>query len=250
VSAQEKLIVALDLASADAAARLAERLRGHVGLFKVGPVIFTGEGPVLVRYLAAEGDKVFLDLKFHDIPNTVRAAAREAAALGVAMFTVHAAGGHKMMEAARAGAEEGAMSGHRPLILAVTVLTSLGREDLEEIAPGCSPEELVLRLAKLARRAGLDGAVASPEEIAPIRRELGSAFQIVTPGIRPAGTDANEQKRRATPAAAIQAGADYIVVGRPITEALDPVAAADEIVREMEAALAPAAAGRVPHPRN
>jgi len=170
--------------------------------------------------------------------------------LGVAMFTVHAAGGHKMMEAARAGAEAGARSGHRPLILAVTILTSLGREDLDEITAGTSPEELVLRLAKLARRAGLDGVVASPEEIAPIRRELGSAFQIVTPGIRPAGTDANEQKRRATPAAAIQAGADYIVVGRPITEALDPVAAADEIVREMEAALAPAAAGRVPHPRN
>ena len=254
MAAQEKLIVALDLASADAAARLAERLRGHVGLFKVGPVIFTGEGPFLVRYLVAEGDKVFLDLKFHDIPNTVRAAAREAAAAGVAMFNVHATGGRKMMEAARAGAEEGARNGYGPLILAVTVLTSLGREDLDEIGAGTSPEEQAVRLARLAARAGLDGVVASPEEIAPIRRELGSAFQIVTPGIRPAGADANEQKRRATPAAAIQAGADYLVVGRPITEAPDPVAAADAIVREMEAALAPdlpaqaGSAGRVGQP--
>jgi len=142
--------VALDLASADAAARLAERLRGHVGLFKVGPVIFTGEGPFLVRYLVAEGDKVFLDLKFHDIPNTVRAAAREAAAAGVAMFNVHATGGRKMMEAARAGAEEGAGNGHGPLILAVTVLTSLGREDLDEIGAGTTPEEQAVRLARLA----------------------------------------------------------------------------------------------------
>jgi orotidine-5'-phosphate decarboxylase len=250
MGAKEKLIVALDLASADAAARLAERLRGHAGMFKVGPVIFTGEGPFLVRYLVAQGEKVFLDLKFHDIPNTVRAAAREAAASGVAMLNVHAAGGRKMMEAARKGAEEGARGDLRPLVLAVTVLTSLGREDLAEIGAGSGPEDQVVRLAKLAARAGLDGVVASPEEIAPIRRELGSAFEIVTPGIRPAGADANEQKRRATPAAAIQAGADYLVVGRPITEAPDPVAAADAIVREMEAALAPAAAGRVGQPRN
>lgn len=238
MGAEEKLIVALDLASADAAAQLAERLRGRVGLFKVGPVIFTGEGPFLVRYLVAQGERVFLDLKFYDIPNTVRVAARAAAASGVAMFNVHAAGGRKMMEAARQGAEEGARNGHRPLILAVTVLTSLGHEDLDEIAAGSVPEDQALRLAKLAARAGLDGVVASPEEIAPIRRDLGSAFLIVTPGIRPAGADANEQKRRATPAAAIQAGADYLVVGRPITEAPDPVAAADAIVRELEAALA------------
>jgi orotidine-5'-phosphate decarboxylase len=237
MSAGEKLIVALDLASADAAARLAERLHGRVGMFKIGPVLFTGEGPYLVRYLVAQGEKVFLDLKFHDIPNTVRAAAREAAAAGVAMFNVHAAGGRAMMEAAREGAEQGAKNGARPRVLAVTVLTSLGPKDVEEIGAGNSPEDQVVRLAKLAGAAGLDGVVASPQEIGLIRRALGQDFLIVTPGIRPAVEAADDQARRATPRAAIQAGADYLVVGRPITRAPDPVAAADAIVREMEAVI-------------
>ncbi len=237
MDAGNKLIVALDLPSADAAARLAERLHARVGVFKIGPVLFTGEGPYLVRYLVAQGERVFLDLKFHDIPNTVRAAAREAAAAGVTMFNVHAAGGRAMMEAAREGAAEGARNGVRPRVLAVTVLTSLGPKDVEEIGAGDSPEDQVERLAKLARAAGLDGVVASPQEIGLIRRALGLDFLIVTPGIRLEGEARNDQARLATPRAAIQAGADYLVVGRPITEAPDPAAAADAIVREMEAAI-------------
>ena len=241
MSVREKLIVALDLPSADAAARVAERLRGHVGMFKVGSELFTAEGPVLARYLVASGERVFLDLKFHDIPNTVRAAAREAAQIGVSMFTVHACGGCAMMKAALAGAQEGSAArrdGSRPLVLAVTVLTSLAREDLAAAGIAGNPEEAVVRLALLARQAGLDGVVASPREIAALCRALGSQFVIATPGIRPATAAANDQARIATPGKALQAGANYLVVGRPITKAPDPVAAADAIVAEMEKALA------------
>ena len=234
--AQDQLIVALDLPSADAATRMAEKLRGHVGMFKVGSELFTAEGPVLVHYLVATGKKVFLDLKFHDIPNTVRAAAREAAQLGVRMLNVHASGGRKMMEAAREGAREGAPDGKMPLVLAVTVLTSLESRDLEELGISGTPEEAVVRLARLAQKAGLDGVVASPREIAAIRRACGPGFVIVTPGIRPATSASNDQARIATPHKAIQAGADYLVVGRPITGAPDPAAAAEAIAREMEKA--------------
>jgi orotidine-5'-phosphate decarboxylase len=239
--ARDKLIVALDVPSAEAGLRLAERLRGHVGMFKVGLENFTAEGPVLSRFLVAIGEKIFLDLKLHDIPNTVRAAARQAAQLGVSMFNVHASGGRKMMEAALAGAQEGVAGrpeGSRPLVLAVTVLTSLAGEDLAELGVGGSPEEAVVRLALLARDAGLDGVVASPREIAALRQALGPGFVIVTPGIRPATADVNDQVRVATPASAIRAGADYLVVGRPITEAPDPAVAADALVAEMERALA------------
>ncbi|MBI1982980.1 MAG: orotidine-5'-phosphate decarboxylase [Acidobacteria bacterium] len=239
MSALEKLIVALDFPSAQAAARVAETLRGRVGMFKVGLELFAAEGPVLTRYLVATGEKIFLDLKFHDIPNTVRAAAREAAQLGVSIFNVHASGGRKMMEAAREGADEGArrIGRPRPLVVAVTVLTSLGDNDLVEIGTTGSAEEAVLRLARLARDAGLDGVVASPWEIAALRRELGRDFVIITPGIRPAAAAAGDQVRVATPAAAVQAGADYLVVGRPITAVPDPVVAADTIVAEMDRAL-------------
>jgi orotidine-5'-phosphate decarboxylase len=235
--ARERLIVALDVPSAEAGLRLADRLEGHVGMFKIGLEIFSAEGPVLVRFLTAKGMKVFLDLKLHDIPNTVRAAAREAAHLGVSMFNVHASGGRKMMEAALEGAVEGARDrgGRRPLVLAVTVLTSLGVEDLTGLGISGRPEEVVLRFAKLAREAGLDGVVASPREIAPLRKALGPDFVIVTPGIRPAAAGADDQVRIATPANAMQAGASYLVVGRPITDAADPAAAADAIVAEMEA---------------
>ncbi len=237
MSAREKLIVALDVSSAEAGSRLATRLHGHVGMFKVGLENFTAEGPVLPRFLVATGEKVFLDLKLHDIPNTVRAAARVAAQLGVSMFNVHASGGRKMMEAASQGAAEGSelrQDGMRPRVLAVTVLTSLTEEALRELGISGSAEEVVVRLARLAREAGLDGVVASPREIAALRSALGPDFLIVTPGIRPVNAAADDQARIATPEAAIRAGADYLVVGRPITGTTDPAAAADAIVAEME----------------
>jgi orotidine-5'-phosphate decarboxylase len=258
---RDKLIVALDLPTGDAATRMAERLQGHVGMFKVGSELFTAEGPVVVRYLVATGHRVFLDLKFHDIPNTVRAAAREAAQLGVSMVNVHASGGRKMMEAAREGSRalDGGSRGPQkpgsalpdppignsgrpqgpplqagPKVLAVTILTSLENEDLEELGISGTPMEAVVRLARLAQSARLDGVVASAREISAIRQACGPEFLIVTPGIRPASAATNDQARIATPASAIAAGADYLVVGRPITGAPDPAAAADAIVAEME----------------
>lgn len=240
MSAREQLIVALDVASADAGARLAENLRGRVGLFKVGSEVFTAEGPLLARYLISAGHKVFLDLKFHDIPNTVRAAGREAAALGASLFDVHGLGGRAMMAAALEGAREGAApyGRPRPLVVAVTVLTSLAETDLDELGVEGGPEAAVIRLAKLAQAAGLDGVVASAKEIEPIRRACGPRFVIVTPGIRMPAAASNDQARVATPQAAIQAGANYLVVGRPITQAPDPAAAAEAVVTEMEKALA------------
>ncbi len=244
--AKERLIVALDFPTAEAAARTADRLHGRVGMFKVGSELFTAEGPVLARYLLARGERVFLDLKFHDIPNTVRAAAREAAQLGVSMFNVHALGGRKMMEAALEGVRS---AGRRrpgappPLVLAVTVLTSLDARDLSELGLADDTlEDVVVRLAHLAQKAGLDGVVASPREVAALRRACGPRFAIITPGIRPAASGAggagsvssDDQTRFTTPECAIQAGADYLVVGRPITEAPDPVEAAEAIVKEME----------------
>jgi len=234
---REKLIVALDLPNGNAATRMAEKLQGHAGMFKVGSELFTAEGPVTVRYLVTAGQKVFLDLKFHDIPNTVRAAAREAAELGVSMVNVHASGGLKMMDAALEGARlvgAGTGNGARTRVLAVTILTSLESQDLQELGILGTPVEAVTRLARLAQRAGLDGVVASPREITAIRQACGSGFLIVTPGIRPASAATDDQARIATPASAIAAGADYLVVGRPITGAPDPAAAADAIVAEME----------------
>ena len=209
-------------------------------MFKVGSELFTAEGPVTVRYLVTTGHKVFLDLKFHDIPNTVRAAAREAAELGVSLVNVHASGGRKMMEAALEGVRSaraaGSGAGERPKVLAVTILTSLESGDLEELGISGTPVEAVIRLARLAKSAGLDGVVASPREISAMRQACGPGFLIVTPGIRPATAATNDQARIATPASAIAAGADYLVVGRPITGASDPVAAADAIAAEMDAA--------------
>jgi len=262
MTTRDKLIVALDLPSGNAATRMAERLHGHAGMFKVGSELFTAEGPVPVRYLVTTGHRVFLDLKFHDIPNTVRAAAREAVELGVSMVNVHASGGRKMMEAALEGARSALQSVSRrmqgsagivvgdearPKVLAVTVLTSLASQDLEELGISGTPVEAVIRLARLAQSAGLDGVVASPREISAIRQACGPGFLIVTPGIRPASAATDDQARVATPASAIAAGADYLVVGRPITGAPDPVAAADAIVAEMEGALStarPSAAAR------
>ncbi len=237
MSAKEKIIVALDVPSADAAVRVAQKLRGHVGLFKVGKEVFTAEGPAVARRLIAEGIKVFLDLKFHDIPNTVRAAAHQAGLLGVSLITIHASGGSKMIAAAAEGVRLAAKEtgvAQPAKVLAITALTSLSAEDLAEIGFAGSPEEVVVRLARLAKASGADGVVASPREIAVIRAACGPNFLIVTPGIRPAAGSTDDQARTATPESAIRAGADYLVIGRPITGAADPVAAADAIAAEME----------------
>jgi orotidine-5'-phosphate decarboxylase len=235
---RDRLIVALDVDSLAQAERLAERLDGLVRRFKIGSQLFTAGGPAVVEAIQKRGAEVFLDLKFHDIPNTVAGAAREAARLGVFMFNVHASGGLAMMKAAADGAAAAAveLSVRRPLAIAVTVLTSLDRAALHrELGVASSVEGHVLRLSELAREAGLDGTVASPVEIAAIRRSLGAAWVIVTPGVRPAGSAAGDQARVATPGAAARAGAHYLVVGRPITGAPDPAAAAAAILEEMGA---------------
>ena len=232
----DRLIVALDVDSQAQAERLAERLDGLVRRFKIGSQLFTAGGPAVVEAIQKRGAEVFLDLKFHDIPNTVAGAAREAARLGVFMFNVHASGGLAMMKAAAEGAAAAAveLSVRRPLAIAVTVLTSLDHAALHrELGVTSSVEDHVLHLAELAREAGLDGTVASPVEIAAIRRSLGAAWVIVTPGVQPAGSAAGDQSRVATPGAAARAGADYLVVGRPVTGAPDPAAAAAAILEEM-----------------
>jgi orotidine-5'-phosphate decarboxylase len=235
---RDRLIVALDVDSLAQAERLAEQLDGLVRRFKIGSQLFTAAGPPAVEAIQKRGAEVFLDLKFHDIPNTVAGAAREAARLGVFMFNVHASGGLAMMKAAADGAAAAAkeLSVRRPLAIAVTVLTSLDGATLHrELGVTSSVEDHVLHLAELARDAGLDGTVASPVEIAAIRRSLGAAWVIVTPGVRPAGSAAGDQSRVATPGAAARAGAHYLVVGRPITGAPDPAAAAAAILEEIRA---------------
>jgi orotidine-5'-phosphate decarboxylase len=234
MNARDRLIVALDVPKADEARALVDRLAGHVGLFKVGSQIFTAAGPELVREIVARGQKVFLDLKFHDIPKTVAGAVASASRLGVSLVDVHGLGGRAMVEAAA-----GALPAMGTRLLAITILTSHDEETLDEIGVNGSMAESVRRLALLAKEAGADGVVASPHEVAIVREACGSGFLIVTPGIRPAGAALGDQARAATPAAALAAGADYLVVGRPITEAADPAAAADAIVREMETALGP-----------
>jgi len=235
VQVRDKLIVALDFSTAEAAKQMERKLRGRAGMFKVGKEAFTAAGPMLAAYLVDSGEKVFLDLKFLDIPNTVRGACRAAANMGVTLLTVHALGGRKMLRAALEGATEGATGGRaRPLVLAVTILTSLAAEDLDELGITGPPESAVLRMARLAQSEGLDGVVASAQEIPALRKECGPDFVIVTPGIRPAGAAANDQSRTATPQAALDSGADYLVVGRPITAAPDPAAAAEAILEEMQ----------------
>ena len=229
---RDRLIVALDVASASEARRMAGLVRDSAGMFKVGKQLFTAEGPGLVRELSASG-RVFLDLKFHDIPNTVAGAVRQAAKLGAHMLTVHASGGVHMLRAAVAAARE---TSPGPQVLAVTVLTSLSDNDLQEIGVFGRVLDQVLRLASLARAQGCDGVVASAREAAELRKELGSDFSIVTPGVRPAGSPAGDQARVLTPAQALQAGASHIVVGRPITEAADPAAAAHNILEEIRSA--------------
>jgi len=236
--ASDALIVALDVATLDEAIGLLDRLQGTVGRVKIGSQLSAAAGLGAVEAAQKRGFEVFLDLKFHDIPNTVAGAAREATRLGVFMYTVHASGGRAMMRAAAEGAASAAreLGLRRPLGVAVTVLTSLDRRALhDELGVATSVEGHVLHLSQLAQESGLDGCVASPREIAPIRRLLGPRWLIVTPGVRPAGSDAGDQARTATPAAAIAAGAHYLVVGRPIIAAPDPAAAARAVIEEISA---------------
>jgi orotidine-5'-phosphate decarboxylase len=238
IPAAERVIVALDVEGLAQAEALMDRLEGVITRYKIGNQLFTASGPAAVEAVQKRGAEVFLDLKFHDIPNTVAGAAREAARLGVFMFDVHASGGRAMMRAAAEGAASAAreFKVRRPLAIAVTVLTSLDRGTLQrELGVAVSVEGHVLRLCDLAREAGLDGCVASPNEISAIRNGLGRDWVIVTPGVRPAGAALDDQSRVATPGDAARAGAHFLVVGRPITAAPDPARAAQAILADLPA---------------
>ena len=227
---QNKIIVALDFPDAASALALVDRLDPALCRLKVGKELFTVAGPDLVRTLAARGYEVFLDLKFHDIPNTVAAACRAAAGLGVWMMNVHASGGRRMMQAAREALAE---SPRRPLLIGVTVLTSMSAEDLAETGIDTEPAAQVLRLASLTQACGLDGVVCSAQEAALLRARLGEGFRLVTPGIRPAGSETGDQRRVMTPMQAMAAGATDLVIGRPITAAADPVKVLQSINAEI-----------------
>lgn len=240
-----KLIVALDVDSAAKARELVSALRGIAGMFKVGSRLFTAAGPALVKEIVASGEQVFLDLKYHDIPNTVAQAGVEATRLGVSIFNIHAMGGREMMRSTADAVTECAETEgiSRPMVIGVTALTSADAETLQEIGIADKPTELVSRLALLAKESGMDGVVASPQEIGIVRAAVRTQpFVIVAPGIRPAGADHLDQKRVTTPGEAIAAGADYIVVGRPILSAADPVEAARRILADMERVPATSAA--------
>ncbi len=233
----DQLLVALDVDSVAEARSLADRLRGVVGGFKIGSRLFTSHGPSVLKQLVARGDRVFLDLKFHDIPNSVASAVAAATRLGVWMVNVHASGGSAMMRAARAAADEeaGRTSSRTPLVVAVTMLTSLDEGTLGEVGIGHSLVAQVQRLASLAQAAGLDGVVASPQEIGLIRSRCGPRFAIVTPGIRSSAAVSDDQRRTMSAAEALAAGANYLVVGRPIIEAPDPRAAAERMTTQCRA---------------
>lgn len=233
---EDRLIVPLDFPTLNLAEGMLDRLAGAVSYFKIGHQLFTAAGPKAVEAVRRRGARVFLDLKYHDIPNTVAGAVETAAAMGVDMLNLHASGGFEMM---RAAAEAASRSSSRPKLLAVTALTSLDAVGLEKIyGPlSLSLEGLVVRLASLAHQAGLDGVVASPREISFIRERLGGDFIILTPGIRPSGSPPDDQSRTATPSEAVSRGADFLVVGRPITRAQDPLQAARKILSEIADAL-------------
>lgn len=237
---KDKLIVALDVDSAERALDLFEVLRDVAGMFKIGSQLFTAAGPEIVRRIVAKGGRVFLDLKFHDIPNTVAAAAVEAARLGVSIVNVHASGGAEMMRrAADAVSEAAARQGlPKPKVIAVTLLTSLDEEALKQIGISGEARMIVANLARAAAASGLEGVVASPHEIQIIRETVPTpGFLIVTPGIRPLDVATDDQRRVMTVAEAIRSGADYVVIGRPILNADEPLAAANSIVAEIESAI-------------
>ncbi len=227
---RERLIVALDVSTAAEAQKLVARIGDAAGIYKVGLQLFTAEGPGIVRDLVSSGRRVFLDLKLHDIPTTVALAVKSAAELRVDMLTIHGSGGAAMLRAATEAAAG------RMKLLAVTVLTSLNDEDMQEIGVAGRLSDQVLRMAALAQSAGCQGIVTSPREALMARKAMGESFAIVTPGIRPAGAETNDQQRTATPAQAISNGVSHIVVGRPITHAADPAKAAAAIISEMEQA--------------
>lgn len=247
-SVKDRIVVALDVSDRASALRLVEQLSGLVGMFKIGLQLYTAEGQSLVREIVSAGERVFLDLKFHDIPNTVAGATKSILDLGISIFNVHTLGGIEMMQAAANTASEYAksasgqskssslLSTNRPAVLGVTVLTSMSGEDLASVGIESNVENEVARLAALARDAGLDGVVASPREIRLIRERVAAdSFIILTPGIRPAWSASGDQKRIATPASAISDGADFIVIGRAITDSVDPRGAAERILEEIAA---------------
>src|SRR5665647_1099831 len=230
----ERIMVALDYAHADEARELVKALKGIPCYMKVGMQLFYSAGPQFVLELKEQGYKVFLDLKMHDIPNTVKGGAESVTRLGVDMFNVHAAGGKLMMESALEGVEKGQTGSNRPLVIAVTQLTSTSQQILnDEVGVGGTVEQAVLSYAGLAQKAGLNGVVASPHEVVQLKQQLGSSFITVTPGIRPAGSAIGDQSRVMTPKEAFSQGTDYIVIGRPITAALDPRKALETILEEL-----------------
>lgn len=228
---ESPIIVALDFSSDQPALALAGQLDPKKCRLKVGKELFTSSGPALIRELQQRGFEVFLDLKFHDIPNTAAGAVAAAAELGVWMVNVHASGGEKMMTACRERLERFGVD--KPLLIAVTVLTSMTEQDLSGIGINASAEDHVLRLATLTKNCGLDGVVCSAQEAPTLKAEQGASFQLITPGIRPASADKGDQQRIMTPAAALKAGSDYLVIGRPITQAPDPLAALEAIYAEV-----------------
>jgi orotidine-5'-phosphate decarboxylase len=239
LQAKDRIILALDVDNEAKALRLVDALTPYVGVFKVGMQLYNSSGPAIVEKINNLGGKVFVDLKFHDIPNTVAAAGQVMARLKCYMFNVHAAGGKAMLESVSKNVREEAkiLGYNAPIILAVTVLTSIGQQELKEemLISGMKLEEVVVKWALMAKEAGINGVVCSPREITAIRAACGSDFKIVTPGIRPAWSEKNDQVRVTTPADALSMGADYMVIGRPILKAPDPVKAAQMIINELEA---------------
>lgn len=229
-----KIIIALDYSTAGPALALADRLEPKLCRLKVGKELFTAAGPAVVEKLMERGYGIFLDLKFHDIPNTAAQACKVAASMGVWMINVHALGGRKMLAAARDAVDN---SVHQPKLIAVTMLTSMAQEELADIGITATPAEMVLRLATLARDSGLDGVVCSALEASLLRRQFGGEFCLVTPGIRKALDSHDDQSRVMTPQAALQAGSSYLVIGRPITQAIDPLQALLDINQEIGVSL-------------
>lgn len=238
MEAKDRIVLALDVDTAEEAVALVKKLSGYVGVFKVGMQLYNSIGPSIVHRVHDLGGRVFVDLKLHDIPNTVASAAKVLTRLNTYMFNVHAAGGREMMRQAAAAAvsEAQRMGSEIPIVLAVTVLTSMSQLELETemYVSGLKVEELVVKWALMAQESGLGGVVCSPQEISPIREACGPDFKIVTPGIRPLWSAPNDQKRITTPRQALEQGADYMVIGRPIIQAPDPCAAAQKIIEELE----------------